>query len=72
MNISNLKTYYKSNFNSQLKSQLKRYIHKNPWFEYYLDYVSYDDEIGWIYSGETFDNIPQMITYIDRHEKITK
>lgn len=64
MDINNLQTYYDKNFGSQLRANIQKEITKDAWFKPYLRFISYDDEIGWTYLGETFDNLQQIKNYI--------
>lgn len=66
MNIENLETYYNRAFNSQLKDLIRREVTKDAWFKPYLRYISYDDEIGWCYLGDTFDNLQHIKSQIKK------
>lgn len=66
MDISNLEDYYKKSFNSKLKDLIHREIVKDAWFSNYIRFISYYDDIGFMYNGDTFDNISQVKSKIRR------
>jgi hypothetical protein len=70
MSISNLQKYYNNSINSVVKSNLREIIKKEAWFQYYLQFISYEDDLGWVYNGECFSSLDELRCSIAITERV--